>query len=103
MTEEIQYCNWTYWEVIKRSKNWGIQRDCDKTPLVEKDGYGRYEFDERVTIVLSRGDSRNWKASQAALEARPTGEPPSIRSKCPNCGKYVNNVNPYDDGETWRK
>ena len=22
-------------------------------------------------------------------------------SMCPNCGKFVNGVNPYDDGETW--
>lgn len=22
-------------------------------------------------------------------------------SICPNCGKFVNGVNPYDDGETW--
>lgn len=24
-------------------------------------------------------------------------------SICPNCGKYVNGVNPHDDGETWRE
>lgn len=24
-------------------------------------------------------------------------------SMCPNCGRFVNGVNPYDDGETWMK
>lgn len=28
---------------------------------------------------------------------------PDAGSMCPNCGKFVNGVNPYDDGETWMK
>jgi len=89
--------------VITKSNKWGIQRDCDDTPLVQQKGYGLYDFHESVTVVLLRGDSRNWRAYKAALEPHGTGQPPSDRSKCPKCGKYVNGVNPYDDGETWRK
>lgn len=103
MSNDIQYCNWTFWEVITRSNKWAVQRDCDTTPLVKQEGHGPYDFDENATIVLMRGDSRNWKAYKAALEPRGTGEPPSDRSKCPNCTRYVNGVNPYDDGQTWYK
>lgn len=103
MNDKIEYCNWTFWEVITRSNKYGIQRDCDSKPLVEQEGYGPYDYHEAVTVILRRGDSRNWKAYKAALEPHGTGEPPSDRSKCPGCGKYVNGVNPYDDGETWRK
>jgi len=60
-------------------------------------------FGESVTAILLRGYSRNWRAYKAALEPHGTGEPPSDRSKCPHWGRYVNGVNPYDDGETWRK
>lgn len=73
-----EYCNWTFWEVIQRSNKY-------------------------ATLILTRGDSRNWKAYKAALLPHGTGELPSDSSKCPSCGKYVNGVNPYDDGETWRK
>lgn len=100
---DTQYCNWTFWEVIKPSNRWGIQRDCDDTPLVERDGYGPYDFDEKITLTISRDGGKNWLAYKASLEPHGTGEPPSPRSKCPNCGKYINGVNPYDDGETWRK
>ena len=103
MSNDIQYCNWTFWEVIKRSNRWAISRDCDDTPLVKQPGFGPYDFDENATLILSRGYSRNWLAYKAALEPHATGEPPSFHSKCPKCGKYVNGVNPYDDGETWRK
>jgi len=99
--EKLQYCNWTFWEVITKSNKWGIQRDCDDKPIVSLDGYGLLH--ESVTAILLRGYSRNWRAYKAALEPHGTGEPPSDRSKCPHCGRYVNGVNPYDDGETWRK
>ena len=99
---DIQYCNWTFWEVIKLSSVYGISRDCDTTPLVEQEGHGKYDYDEQVTLILRRGDTRNWKAYQASLEPRLQFTPPSDSSKCPNCHKYVNGVNPYDDGETWR-
>lgn len=101
--QPVEYCNWTFWEVIKPSNKWGISRDCDNTPLVKQAGYGPYDFDENVTVVLLRGDSRNWRAYKASLEPTHQFYPPPFNSKCPNCGKYVNGVNPFDDGETWRK
>lgn len=102
---ELTWCNWTFWEVIKPSSKWGISRDCDTTPLVQKDGYGPYDFDERVTLILSQGDSRNWKAYRASLQPQVQQRYPYPRpgAQCPNCGKQVNGVNPYDNGETWRK
>jgi len=103
MSDEVKWCNWTFWEVIKRSNKYGISRDCDSTPLVDQAGYGKYDYDENVTVILSRSDSRNWLAYKSALLPHGTGEPPSNSSKCPSCGKYVNGVNPYDDGQTWRK
>lgn len=103
MQNEVGYCNWTFWEVITRSNKWGIQRECDDKPLVQQEGYGLYDYDENVTKLLLRGDSREWKAYKKSLEPRGTGEPPSEWSKCPKCHKYINGVNPYDDGETWYK
>lgn len=104
MNEQTKYCNWTFWEVIRRSHKWGIRRDCDTTPLVQQEKHGLYDFDDRVTIILSRSGGRNWDAYKASLEPRHSiNHPPSASSKCPGCGKYINGVNPYDDGETWRK
>lgn len=102
-SKSTEWCNWTFWEVIKPSSKWGVQRDCDTTPLVRQEGYGPYDFDENVTITLTRSGGRNWDAYEAALEPHATGSLPSDRSKCPQCSKYVNGVNPYGDGETWRK
>ena len=102
---DLEYCNWTFWEVIKRSSKWGVQRDCDTTPLVKKPGIGAYDYDERVTITLSRSGGRNWDAYKASLQPQTqTRYPePLMSAKCPNCHKQVNGVNPYDNGETWRK
>lgn len=98
------YCNWIFWEVITKGDKWGIQRDCDTTPLVQQKGYGLYDFHDSVTLMIRRGDSRNWKAYKASLEPRfDTDAIPSDNTRCPNCHKYINGVNPYDDGETWRK
>ncbi len=100
--KDVEWCNWTFWETIEPSKKWGIQRDCDNTPLVQQEAHGPYDFDERATLVLSRGDSRNWRAYKSSLQPHPQfTNPPG--ATCPNCGKQVNGVNPYDDGETWRK
>ena len=82
---EVKYCNWSFDECIKPKQHWLVRRDCG---------------DE---IVLKRGDTKNWKAYEASLLSRPQFTPPDIASKCPNCHKYINGVNPYDDGETWRK
>lgn len=38
---------------------------------------------------------------RASLLPYPVGGVPDVASKCPNCHKYINYVNPYDDGETW--
>lgn len=102
-SDDIQYCNWTFWEVIKRSSKWGIQRDCDATPLVQQKGNGPYDYDEKVTITLTRSGGRNWEAYRASLQPqRQTMYPqPRLGAQCPNCGKQVNGVNPYDNGETW--
>lgn len=102
MSNTLEYCNWEFRETIRRSNRYGIKRDCDEKPLVKQEGYGPYDYDESATMILGRG-SVAWEAYKASLEPRLTGEPPDPRSKCPNCGKYVNAVNPYDDGETWRK
>lgn len=83
--QKIEYCNWSFNECLKPKQKWLVYRDCG---------------DE---ITLSRGDSRNWKAYESSLQPRYTSQDPLGSSKCPNCHKYVNGVNPYDDGETWRK
>lgn len=84
MSKDVQYCNWSFDECLTPSSKWLVRRDCG---------------DE---ISLLRGDTRNWKAYKASLEPRPQFTPPLDSSKCPNCRKYINGVNPYDDGETWR-
>jgi hypothetical protein len=90
---ELQYCNWTFWECLKPGRQWSVGRDCQG---------GR---EEDVMITLTRGDSRNWKAYYASLQSQiQTRFPrPLPGAQCPNCGKQVNGVNPYDDGETWRR
>lgn len=82
MKTELEYCNWTFWEVIKRSNKWGVQRDCDTTPLVHKKGYGPYDFDERVTITLTRGGGRNWDAYLSSLQPQTQTRYPANSSGC---------------------
>ena len=84
---ELQYCNWSFDECLIPSNKWLVKRDCS---------------DE---IELRRGDSRNWEAYKASLEPQVQTRyaQPRPEAQCPNCGKEINGVNPYDDGETWRK
>ena len=84
MGNSIEWCNWSFDEFISNNK-WLVKRDCSPE------------------MTLSRGDSRNWKAYMASLQPRYTGQLPLDSSNCPNCLKFVNGVNPYDNGETWRK
>lgn len=60
-------------------------------------------FDEWFEEIEEPTDSKNWKAYQASLKPYRVGGYPDGASMCPNCGKFVNVVNPYDDGETWMK
>lgn len=83
MLPKVEYCNWSF-EYLDKNK-WLVERDCG---------------DE---ITLIRGGSRNWKAYEASLKPRYQNQLPLDSSKCLNCLKYINGVNPYDDGETWRK
>ena len=85
MSKQVQWCNWTFDECVVENKKWLVTRDCS---------------DDQIT--LTRGDSRNWRAYDNSLKSRYQGQSPLETSKCPNCLKYVNGVNPYDDGETWR-
>ena len=105
MTNELEYCNWTFWEVIRPSHKWGIQRDCDTVPLVKKPGIGQYGYHESVTIVLTRTGGKNWYAYQASLQPQVQQRYPYPLpgAQCPKCHKQVNGVNPYDEGETWRR
>lgn len=80
---QTEWCNWTFVECLTLKEKWLVPRDCSEP------------------ITLTRGSSKNWKAYALSLEPRYQGHPPL--GGCPNCGKYVNGVNPYDDGETWRK
>lgn len=84
--EKVEWCNWSFDECVAPSNKWLVRRDC-----------------ETELIPLNRGDSRNWHAYKASLEPTHQFYPPPFNSKCPNCKKYINGVNPYDDGETWRK
>lgn len=86
MSKDKEYCNWEFIECLTPKNKWSLKRDC-KTEME----------------TISRGSGKNWKAYESSLEPRPLGHPPSVGAKCPSCGKYVNGVNPYDDGETWRK
>lgn len=92
MNKEIEYCNWTFWDCLKPSEHWSVGRDC-------QGGRG-----EDISIILKRGNNRNWKAYQSSLQPQTQTRYPQPLSgaQCPNCGKQVNGVNPYDDGETWR-
>ena len=83
MADKTEYCNWSFEECLVKSIRWLVVRDCDGE------------------ITLVRGDSRNWEAYKKSLEPRYQDEPQE--AYCPNCHKEINGVNPYDDGETWRK
>lgn len=87
-SKELEYCNWSFDECLKEQNTWLVMRDCDEEP-----------------IVLVRGDSKNWLAYKASLQPQVQMRYPYPRpgAQCPNCGKEVNGVNPYDDGETWRR
>ena len=80
---DFEYCNWSFNECLKPKEKWLVKRDCSPE------------------INLTRQSGKNWKAYSSSLQSRPVGHPPS--GICPNCGKYVNGVNPGDDGETWRR
>ena len=84
---ELQYCNWSFDECLVPSNKWLVKRDCS---------------DE---IELRRGDSKNWRAYKASLQPQfqTRYAQPRPGAQCPNCGKEINVVNPYDDGETWRR
>ena len=84
--ETLEYCNWSFDEFVDSGK-WLVKRDCQKD-----------------MFQLNRGDNRNWKSYKASLQPRLQQRYPSRipGAQCPNCGKEVNGVNPYDDGETWR-
>ena len=84
MTPKIEWCNWVF-DYVDTNK-WMVKRDC---------------CDDEILLI--RGDSKNWKAYQASLKPYRVGGYPDSVSMCPNCGKFVNGVNPYDDGETWMK
>jgi len=88
MSDEVKYCNWSFEECLVPNNKWLVKRDCEDN-----------------SIELSRGDSKNWKAYKASLKPQvQTRFPePLPDAKCPNCGEEINGVNPYDDGETWRK
>lgn len=85
MIPKIEWCNWVFSCTDNMDNDrWMVKRDC---------------CDDEILLI--RGDSKNWKAYQASLLPYPVGGVPSAGSKCPNCRKYVNYVNAYDDGETW--
>lgn len=83
MIPKIEWCNWVFDHTDNMDTDrWMVKRDC---------------CDDEILLV--RGDSRNWKAYQASLKPYHVGSYPDAASMCPNCGKFVNGVNPYDDGE----
>lgn len=82
MIPKIEWCNWVF-DYMDTNK-WMVKRDC---------------CDDEILLV--RGDSKNWKAYQASLKPYSVGGYPDAASMCPNCGKFVNGVNLYGDGETW--
>lgn len=84
MSAKIEYCNWEFRECSTPKQKWELKRDC-----------------EGETITITRGSGKNWRAYELSLQSRYQGQPPL--GECPKCGKYVNGVNPYDDGETWRR
>lgn len=83
-SDNVEWCNWSFDECLEKSKKWIVKRDCSPE------------------ITLTRGNSRNWKAYTESLQPRYQGQSPLGSSKCPNCHKYINGVNPRDNGETWR-
>lgn len=80
---KVEWCNWVFNECLTPKQKWLVERDCSSE------------------ITLSRGDGRNYKAYNESLKPTYQYAPPPQGSKCPNCHKYVNGVNPSDDGETW--
>lgn len=97
MTDTVEYCNWTFWECITKYQKWAVGRDCDNN------GDSGVSDDVNMITITRDSPRQNWQAYKASLEPTYVGQPPRDTSKCPKCGKFVNGVNPYDDGETWRK
>lgn len=79
MTPKIEWCNWVFDYTDSMDTNrWMVKRDC---------------CDDEILLI--RGDSKNWKAYQASLKPYPVRGCPDAVSMCPNCGKFVNGVNPH--------
>lgn len=81
---DSEYCNWEFRECLTPKNRWLLKRDC-----------------QNELETISRGSGKKWKAYELSLQPRYQGHPPL--GICPDCRKYVNGVNPYDDGETWRR
>lgn len=81
---EPKYCNWEFLECLRPHQKWVLKRDCD----------------EKETTI-TRGSGIKWARYAMSLEPTFVGTEP--KGICPTCRKFVNGVNPYDNGETWRK
>jgi hypothetical protein len=84
MSKSYEYCNWEFRDCLTPKEKWVLKRDCDE--------------DE---TTITRGSVNKWNAYKQSLEPILVGSEP--RGVCPTCRKYINGVNPYDDGETWRR
>ena len=88
VTNEIGYCNWEYTGDYDTNKKGSIKRtewntDCGRTV--------NWTRDNKIGKLFK--DYHN--------QSVPNGE--RFYVNCPFCNNELNLVNPYDDGETWRK
>lgn len=86
ITSERGYCNWEYTGEYETDSRGAVKKtewktDCGKTAY--------WTRNNKVGELL-RG-----------TKSVPAGQ--RFPTNCPYCGNELNLVNPYDDGETWRK
>jgi len=88
VTAERGYCNWEYTGEYETNKSGCIKKtewrtDCGKVV--------HWTRDNQIGEVFKRYKNQTVSMGQRFIV------------NCPFCGEELNLVNPYDDGETWRK
>ena len=88
VTTERGYCNWEYTGEYE-TNNKGVIKKTEWTTDCGKTAY--WTRDNKIGEVFKRYKNQSVPVGQR------------FPTNCPYCGNELNLVNPYDDGETWRK
>ena len=88
VTNERGYCNWEYTGEYETNKSGQIKKT-------------EWNTDCGENVYWTRGNKIGSLFKSYYQQTVPMGQ--RFDLNCPFCGNELNLVNPYDDGETWRK